>query len=188
VVAGADSGRKFNGCAGGQSWQLSGRGCASALRCDFGAGGEAFHRPERALQLMAQGFGGRLLLDVPTQTKIYEFTQIQLAENYIRDLPQKVEMSVCPIQGLSTRDKAKDMQTCLAHGDNARVLIVTSDFHTRRALSIFRREVPGHLYAMAASRDDQQFGVRWWTHRQWAKTFINEWLRLSWWEAVDKWR
>ena|ERR1700688_719596 len=150
--------------------------------------GETFHRPERALQLLEQGFGGRILLDVPVQTKIYEYTQIQLAENYIRDLPQKAAMSVCPIQGLSTRDEAKDVQTCLAHGDNTRVLIVTSDFHTRRALSIFRRVVPGYPYAVAASRDDQQFGVRWWTHRQWAKTFIDEWLRLIWWEAVDQWR
>lgn len=150
--------------------------------------GETNHRPERALQLLGQGFGGRVLLDVPVETKIYEYTQTQLAENYIRDLPQKAAMSVCPIHGLSTRDEAINVQTCLAHKDNLRVLIVTSDFHTRRALSVFEHEVPGHRYAVAASRDDQQFGGRWWTHRQWLKTFINEWLRLIWWEAVDKWR
>ena len=67
------------------------------------------------------------------------------------------------------------------------VLIVTSDFHTRRALSIFRREVPGYDYSVAAARDEPQFGVKWWTHRQWAKTFVDEWLRLIWWKAVDQW-
>jgi hypothetical protein len=149
--------------------------------------GETNHRPERALQLLAQGFGGRVLLDVPVEIKIYEFTQKQLAENYIHDLPQGAVIKVCPIHGLSTRDEAIDVQACLAHQDNLRVLIVTSDYHTRRALSVFRHEVPGYRYAVAASRDDQQFGVRWWTHRQWAKTFIYEWLRLIWWEAVDKW-
>jgi len=68
------------------------------------------------------------------------------------------------------------------------VLLVTSDFHTRRALSVFRHEIPGYEYSVAAARDDAQFGDKWWTHRQWAKTFVNEWLRLIWWSAVDRWR
>jgi uncharacterized SAM-binding protein YcdF (DUF218 family) len=150
--------------------------------------GEAYHRPERALQLLAQGFGQRIVLDVPSTAKIYEFTQIQLAENYVHDLPQAAAITICPIQGLSTRDEAKELKKCLPRGDEQRVLIVTSDFHTRRALSVFRRELPGHSYAVAASRDQTQFGLQWWTHRQWAKTFIDEWLRLIWWEGVDKWR
>jgi len=150
--------------------------------------GETNHRPERALQLLAQGFGRRIVLDVPTNSKIYEFTQIQMAEKYVRDLPRATAVDICPIQGLSTRDEAKDVERCLARTGEERVLIVTSDFHTRRALSIFRREIPGHNYAVAASRDEEQFGVRWWTHRQWAKTFIDEWLRVIWWNSVDKWR
>ena len=150
--------------------------------------GETNHRPERALQLLAQGFGRRIVLDVPTHTKIYEFTQIQLAQKYIQDLPQAAEVSICPINGLSTRDEARDVGRCLAHGGQERILIVTSDFHTRRALSVLRREIPGHEYAVAAARDEEQFGVRWWTHRQWAKTFVDEWLRLMWWKSVDQWQ
>jgi uncharacterized SAM-binding protein YcdF (DUF218 family) len=150
--------------------------------------GETYHRPERALQLLAQGFGRRIVMDVPTNSKIYEFTQIQLAERYVQDLPRATAISLCPIEGLSTRDEAKDVAKCLAHGADERVLIVTSDFHTRRALSILRREIPGHEYSVAASRDEEQFGVRWWAHRQWAKTFIDEWLRLIWWKSVDQWR
>jgi len=150
--------------------------------------GETNHRPERALQLLAQGFGRRIVLDVPTQSKIYEFTQIQLAEKYVQDLPRATAVDICPIQGLSTRDEAKDVERCLARTGEERVLIVTSDFHTRRALSIFRREIPGHNYTVAASRDEEQFGVRWWTRRQWAKTFVDEWLRLIWWKSVDQWR
>ena len=150
--------------------------------------GETNHRPERALQLLAQGFGRRIVLDVPTNAKLYEFTQIQLAEKYVHDLPRGVAVSVCPIDGLSTRDEARDVARCLASGDSARVLIVTSDFHTRRALSVLRREIPGHEYSVAASRDPEQFGPRWWTHRQWAKTCVDEWLRLIWWKCVDEWR
>ena len=150
--------------------------------------GETDRRPERALQLLAQGYGRRVVLDVPTNTKIYEFTEIQLAQKYIQDLPQAGSVSICPIDGLSTKDESKDAEKCLAREGGKSVLIVTSDFHTRRALSIFRREIPGHEYSVAAARDGAQFGVRWWTHRQWAKTLVDEWLRLIWWKVVDQWR
>jgi hypothetical protein len=41
---------------------------------------------------------------------------------------------------------------------------------------------------VAAARDDTQFGTRWWTDRQWAKTCLDEWLRLIWWNGVERWR
>lgn len=150
--------------------------------------GETDRRPERARQLLAQGYGRRIVLDVPAEDKIYEFTQLQLAQKYAQDLPERASISVCPIEGLSTKDESRDTEKCIAKAGGGSVLIVTSDFHTRRALSVFRREVPGHEYSVAASRDDAQFGVRWWTHRQWAKTFVDEWMRLIWWKVVDQWR
>jgi hypothetical protein len=160
--------------------------------------GETDRRPQRALELLAQGYGRRVLLDVPANAKIYDFTQIQLAQKYIQNLqmqdlhiaalPQAASISICPIDGLSTKDESKDAEKCLAGEGGKSVLIVTSDFHTRRALSIFRREVPGHDYSVAAARDETQFGVKWWTHRQWAKTLLDEWLRLVWWKTVDQWR
>jgi len=150
--------------------------------------GETDRRPERALQLLAQGYGRRVVLDVPTNLKLYEFTQIQLAQKYVEDLPQRASISVCPIDGLSTKDESKDAQKCLAREGGKSVLIVTSDYHTRRALSVFRREVPGQQYSVAAARDGEQFGATWWTHRQWAKTLVDEWLRLIWWKLVDQWR
>jgi uncharacterized SAM-binding protein YcdF (DUF218 family) len=149
--------------------------------------GETDRRPERARQLLAQGFGRRIVLDVPTNAKIYEFTQIQLAQKYIQGLPQPALATICPIAGLSTKDEAKDAGKCLAGVGGKSVLIVTSDFHARRALSVFRRELPEHEYSAAAARNEEQFGARWWTHRQWAKTFADEWLRFIWWKMVDQW-
>ncbi|MFZ0294695.1 MAG: ElyC/SanA/YdcF family protein, partial [Candidatus Sulfotelmatobacter sp.] len=85
-------------------------------------------------------------------------------------------------------DEAKEAEKCLQREDAKSVLIVTSDFHTRRALEIFRREFPEREFSVAAARNDEGFGTRWWTHRQWAKTFVDEWLRLIWWKVVDQWR
>jgi DUF218 domain len=149
--------------------------------------GETVQRPERSLQLLAQGYGRRIVLDVPAKMKVYEFTDIQLAQKYIQDLPQPASITICPIEGLSTKDESKDAKQCLTGESGKSVLLVTSDFHTRRALSVFQREVPGYSYSVAAARDGEQFGVRWWTHRQWAKTLVDEWLRLIWWRVVDQW-
>jgi hypothetical protein len=150
--------------------------------------GETDRRPQLGLQLLAQGYGRHVVLDVPTNSKLYEFTEIQLAQKYVQDLPQGASVSVCPIEGLSTKDESKDAEKCIAREGGKSVLIVTSDYHTRRALSVFRREVQGHEYSAAAARNEEQFGARWWTHRQWAKTFVDEWLRLIWWKTVDQWR
>jgi hypothetical protein len=150
--------------------------------------GETDRRPQRALELLAQGYGRRVVLDVPANSKLYGYTEIQLAQKYVQDLPQGVLVSVCPIDGLSTKEESKDAEKCIAREGGKSVLIVTSDYHTRRALSIFRREDRGHGYSVAAARNEEQFGARWWTHRQWAKTFVDEWLRLIWWKAVDQWR
>lgn len=150
--------------------------------------GETDRRPARALQLLDQGYGRHIVLDVPANSRIYEFTELQLADRYVHDLPQAASLSVCPIDGLSTKDESRDAEKCLAREGGQRVLIVTSDFHTRRALSIFRREIPAHQYSVAAARNEEQFGARWWTRRQWAKTLVDEWLRLIWWRAVDQWR
>lgn len=149
--------------------------------------GETDRRPKRALELLAQGYGRRVVLDVPTDSRLYEFSQIELARKYIQDLPQGASFSICPIEGLSTKDESKDVEKCLKRESGKNVLIVTSDFHTRRALSVFRREVPGYDYSAAAVWDEEQFGARWWTHRQWAKIFVDEWLRLIWWKTVDQW-
>jgi hypothetical protein len=150
--------------------------------------GETNFRPQRALELLDQGYGRRVVLDVPTNAKVYEFTQIDLAKKYIQDLPEGGSISVCPIDGLSTKDESKDAEKCLQREGAGSVLIVTSDFHTRRALQVFRREIPGHEYSVAAAHNEQGFGSRWWRHREWAKTFVDEWLRLIWWKAVDQWR
>lgn len=150
--------------------------------------GETEYRPARALELLSQGYGRRVVIDVPAVAKVYGFTQIQLAERYVHSLPQAASISICPIDGLSTRDETRDAGRCVEREGGNRILIVTSDFHTRRALTIFRHKIRGKSFSVAAAHDETQFGIRWWAHRQWAKTCLDEWLRMVWWTAVDRWR
>jgi uncharacterized SAM-binding protein YcdF (DUF218 family) len=150
--------------------------------------GEMDHRIAHALELLNQGYARRVLIDVPAAAKVYGFTEVQLAQSYIDHLPQSAAIAVCPIEGLSTRDESHDVEKCLSHEQGSKVLIVTSDYHTCRALSIFRHELPGEIFSVAAARDPSQFGARWWTHRQWSKTCFDEWLRVTWWFAFERWR
>jgi uncharacterized SAM-binding protein YcdF (DUF218 family) len=150
--------------------------------------GETNHRPAHALDLLRQGYARRVLFDVPVAEKIYDITLIEVAEKYIRTLPDASKVAVCPIQGLSTREESHDVAQCLGTEQGSRVLIVTSDFHTRRALSIFQHEIKGKSFSVAAAHDSTQFGPHWWKHRQWAKTFTDEWLRVLWWDFVERWR
>lgn len=150
--------------------------------------GETDRRPAKGLELLEQGYASRVIMDVPARDKTYGFTDIELAQKYIQTGPHPEAVKVCAITGLSTREEAREAEKCLAQEGGSRVLIVTSDFHTRRALSIFRHEVRGKTFTMAAAWGETEFGVRWWTHREWAKTCVYEWMRLAWWNAVDRWR
>jgi DUF218 domain len=150
--------------------------------------GETDHRPARALELLRQGYGKRVVIDVPADVKIYDTLQLDVAEKYIHSLREYASVRICPIVGLSTRDETHDVEKCLTSEDGSRILIVTSDFHTRRALSIFRHQLRGKTFSVASSHEPAEFGTRWWTHRQWAKTLVGEWTKVIWWNFVERWR
>ena len=156
--------------------------------------GETEQRPAKGLQLLTQGLAPRMVLDAPAGSHIYRRSQLELAQQYLSGLPAAQQLSACPVFGLSTRDEARDVARCLAASGTANgseihhVLLVTSDFHTRRALAVFRHEIPGVQFSAGAAYDPIQYGNRWWQHRQWAKTFFDECVRLIWWSAVDRWR
>jgi len=150
--------------------------------------GDTNLRPARALELLRQGYAPRIILDVPADARVFEWSEPELAQRYIAGLPEAQSISICSIHGLSTKAEAKDASFCLQQTGARSVLLVTSDFHTRRALSIFKKEVPSFGYSVAATLNVDEFGAEWWKHRQWAKVTVDEWMRLAWWELIDRWR
>ena len=150
--------------------------------------GETNFRPARALQLLHQGVAPRVFMDAETRNLIYDTQLIDIAQKYVNSLEEAGRVSVCPIKGFSTKAEADDVSRCLQAMGAHRVLIVTSEFHTRRALMIFRHHLPQYQINVAAARNPAQFGEAWWTNREWAKTTLDEWMKMLWWEAVDRWR
>ena len=152
--------------------------------------GEADRRPALALELLRQGYAPRVLLDAADDARIYRWTYAEIAEQYVHTLPPELagSVSVCAMSALSTVGEAAQARRCLEAVGARSLLIVTSEYHTRRALSVFRHTFPGRSIAVAGAVEPDQFGVPWWRHRQWAKVTLNEWARLLWWECVDRWR
>jgi uncharacterized SAM-binding protein YcdF (DUF218 family) len=58
-------------------------------------------------------------------------------------------------------------------------LLVTTEFHTRRAALLFRREAPD-LEVIPVASDSVDFPIaRWYAHREGRKTVLLEWLKTA---------
>jgi vancomycin permeability regulator SanA len=150
--------------------------------------GDTSARPARALALLRQGMAEHVFLDVEVRSQIFDQRLTDLAQKYAASLPEASRVAVCPVTGFSTNAETDDVARCLQSAGVHTVLIVTSDFHTRRALTIFRHRLPQYQFSVAAAHDSTQFGNAWWRNREWAKVTLDEWMKLVWWEAVDRWR
>jgi hypothetical protein len=142
----------------------------------------------RGLELLRNGYAPRMLVDANSDMIFFGRTPAVLEDQLIRSLSLNIDqVQVCPIQGDSTDEETRYVAQCLQTNQISSVLLVTSDFHTRRAISIFKRRLPKYRWSIAASRDDSVFNQHWWQRREWAKTAFMEWAKLIWWEAVDRW-
>jgi DUF218 domain len=150
--------------------------------------GEARGRPALGLELLRQGMAPRMFLDAETAEEIYDQQLTDIANKYVTSLPEADRVRICAIEGRSTAAETEDVARCLQSTGAHRILIVTSDYHTRRALAIFSKRLPQYHFSIAAAHNLNLFSDRWWTQREWAKTTVNEWFRLLWWEGIDRWR
>ena len=152
--------------------------------------GENNVRVQRALELLHAGVAPVVFLDVVDSEVIFGQTKAQIGQHFIDALPpaDQPRVRLCVIHAFSTQEEARQVVPCFQSVGAHRVLLVTSEDHSLRALLIFRHVAPQFRYSVAASHDPVQYGPAWWKHRQWAKYYCEESLRLFWFEAVDRWR
>jgi uncharacterized SAM-binding protein YcdF (DUF218 family) len=144
----------------------------------------------KGLQMLSAGYGKILFLDARSDVVHFGRTPVTLGQLFLLSsagpLADKVKM--CPIVGDSTQEEATHIGDCLRPTGARRVLLVTSDYHTRRSLQIVRKRLPQYQWSVAAAHNAYDFGVNWWRRREWAKTTLLECTKLVWWEMVDRWR
>lgn len=143
-------------------------------------------RLAHAVVLLKQGYANRIVLDADARFKKYGESEADRAPAFVeKTVPGVVE--VCPTLGDSTYEEAADLKPCLEKIHASSVLIVTSAFHTRRALSIFSKRLPQYHWSVTSSSSPYHDADQWWKHRRWAKITLDEWEKYLWWELVEQW-
>lgn len=79
--------------------------------------------------------------------------------------------------GRSTEEEARVVVDKLRQMGVKRVLLVTSNFHTRRAGRIFHRAAPDLNIFVVASTDEFFKPDSWWHDREARKIFLYEWMK-----------
>jgi uncharacterized SAM-binding protein YcdF (DUF218 family) len=75
----------------------------------------------------------------------------------------------------STAEEARVTLPQLRRDGYRRILLVTSDYHTRRAAKVFRDAGPDLTFFMVAAPDPYFSADGWWHSREGQKTFLTEW-------------
>lgn len=140
-----------------------------------------------AMSLLQQGTADRALISVPKQSywgqSIPPIARAYMEKKYGGDLAARVDFCVTDIDVNSTSQEAQVALSCVQEHHWRSIAIVTSDYHTRRACMLWRRAIKRSRSSITLSTDgvlDPEFQKPWWRHRQAAKIWVAESVKLIW--------
>jgi uncharacterized SAM-binding protein YcdF (DUF218 family) len=133
------------------------------------------NRIRKAGDLVRQGYAPKAIVSGPW---IYGIHESELAIAFARRAGYPAE-SFVPFENdaLSTNQEAQEAAAVLRGMGAKHVLLVTSDFHTRRAARIFRATMPDIDFDVVAALDSHFSPHGWWHSREGEKTFVMEWTK-----------
>lgn len=140
------------------------------------AGDPYGHRILKAAELVKNGFAPKVLVSGPPG--FYDLHESDLAIPFVvrRGYPAEWFVPV-PHNGHSTDEEARAVLPELTKFHAHRVIVVTSDYHTRRAFRILRADWPGIEIRMVPAPDEFFTANGWWHTREGRKTFLLEWTK-----------
>jgi uncharacterized SAM-binding protein YcdF (DUF218 family) len=140
-----------------------------------------------AMNLLRRGTADRMLLSVPRESywgqSIPPVARAYLERTYGADLAARVDFCETSADVNSTEQEAQAALGCIEAHHWRSIAVVTSDYHTRRARMLWRRTIKHSEPAMqlsVAGVADPEFQKPWWQHRQAAKIWLAESLKLIW--------
>lgn len=143
------------------------------------------HRILKAVDCVKEGYVQQVLVDGPRG--FYGFDESRLAIDFAVDhgAPRDI-FTPFPMRSRSTLDEAHDVDAELRRRNAHKALIVTSNFHTRRAAAIFRHVGSRDIkYIVVAAQDEDFAPESWWRSRDAEKVVFFEYAKLVNWWLVD---
>jgi uncharacterized SAM-binding protein YcdF (DUF218 family) len=150
-------------------------------------------RVHGAIELLQQGRVSAVMLSLPRESywgePIAPVALRYIEKKYGKDLSSHILFCETPPQVNSTRQEAEAISPCIRDQRWKDFVVVTSDYHTRRAGMIWRTvtaarnpEVTVYIHAV----DDPEFQQSWWQSRLSAKTWFMEFSKLVWAETMGR--
>jgi uncharacterized SAM-binding protein YcdF (DUF218 family) len=140
-------------------------------------GGDGFgNRMLKAAELVRQGYVPEVLVSGPPG--FYGTHESDLAVPFAvkKGYPESWFVRF-PHESHSTREEAGAILSELERRGVRRFILVTSDYHTRRAGRIFRSLAPDREFRVVAAPDVFFEAESWWKSRQGSKQFVFEWMK-----------
>jgi len=140
------------------------------------AGDPYGHRILKAAELVKQGYAPLVL--VSGAPGFYDMHESDLAIPFaVRHGYPREWFIAMPHQAHSTEEEVRVIIDELRRRNAHRVILVTSDYHSRRAAHLFRSDSEGLDVRMVTAPDDYFSAHGWWHTREGRKTFLLEWTK-----------
>jgi DUF218 domain len=139
-----------------------------------------------AINVLQAGVADRILLSVPKESywgqSIPPIARAYLERSYGNDVAARVDFCETTGEVNSTVQEAQVLNSCIREHRWRSILIVTSDYHTRRAGMLWRRMTRNdpNIHIWLEGVRDPEFQQPWWRHRQAAKIRVMETAKLVW--------
>jgi uncharacterized SAM-binding protein YcdF (DUF218 family) len=140
------------------------------------AGDSRGNRILKAAELVREGYAPKAIVSGPAG--IYGFYECDLAIPFAAKagFPDSYFIHA-EHHATSTIEEAEALLPELRKLGAKTVLLITSDFHTRRSGKIFRRAAPDKTFYVVAAPDPYFTPDGWWHSREGRKTFMFEWMK-----------
>jgi len=138
------------------------------------AGDNAGNRILTAAELVRQGYVRKVVVSGPGE--VYGLHECDLAIPFAvkKGYPESY-FEHAEHFAHSTAEEARAVLPKLRQEGDRRIIVVTSDYHTRRAGKVFRAAAPDLTFFVVAAPDAYFSAGGWWHNREGQKTFLTEW-------------
>jgi uncharacterized SAM-binding protein YcdF (DUF218 family) len=140
-----------------------------------------------AVQLWQRGYAPRIILSAKlADWQTYEDYPTWRHAMKIKNVRKSI-LEVAPHQADSTKEEAQFLISYMVSHKNRSAIIVTSNYHTRRAKSVFEKAwaANGIRFSFSAAPSSQFHPDDWWKHRSDSRTFFFEFTKVVWYSVME---